>query len=131
MQPTISSGARSTSSFQSGLPSIFAQRSQTAFTTAAVGEMDRALLRADPPQLAVRDEAAPEPAHIADDPVERAADDERLERADGGDAHLRAATAREGQPVPLDAVVRVGAEHDVGGRIVRVGVHRIRPVEPP
>ena len=94
------------------------------------GQVDRALLGADPPQLAVGDEATPEPAHVTDDPVQGAPDDERLERVGGGDAHLRAPTAREGQPVPLDTVVRVGAENDVRGRVVRIGVHRIRPVEP-
>ena len=92
--------------------------------------MNDTLLRADPAQLAVGDEAAPEPAHVTDDPIEAAADHERLERAGGCDAHLGAATAREGQPVALDPVVCIGAENDVGSRVIRVGVHRIRPVKP-
>ena len=36
MHATTCSGVMSTRSFQTGLPSILAQRSQTAFTTAAV-----------------------------------------------------------------------------------------------
>ena len=36
MQPTSASGVMSASSFQSGLRSVFAQRSQIALTTAAV-----------------------------------------------------------------------------------------------
>ena len=94
------------------------------------GQMDRTLLGPDPSQLAIGDEAAPEAAHVADDPVQGSTDDERLERVGGGDAHLGAAAARECQPVPLDTVVCIGAENDVGGRIVGIGVHRIRPVEP-
>ena len=48
----------------------------------------------------------------------------------GGDAHLGTPTAREGQPVPLDTVVCVGVENDVRCRVIRIGVHRIGPVEP-
>ena len=94
------------------------------------GEVHHALLRPEPAQLAVGDEAAPEAAHVADDPVEAAADDERLEGVDSGDADLGAAAAREGEAVPLDAVVRVGAQDDVRGRVVRIGVHRVGAVEP-
>ena len=93
--------------------------------------MNCALLRPDPPQLAVGDEATPEAAHVADDPIQGATHDEGLERVSSSDAHLGAPTAREGQAVPLETVVCVGVENDVGGRVVRIGVHRVRPVEPP
>ena len=76
------------------------------------------------------DEAPPEAAHVRDDLLERAADDERLERAGRGDAHLGAATARERQAVTLEAVVGVGAQDDVRRRVVGIGVHRVRAVEP-
>ena len=92
--------------------------------------MDDALLRAEPAQLAVGDEAPPEAAHVGDDPLERAADDERLERASRRDADLGAATARERQPVPFEAVVGSRAQNDVRGRVVGIGVHRVRAVEP-
>ena len=92
-------------------------------------EVDDTLLRTEPAQLAVRDEAAPEATHVGDDRLEAPPDNERLERADRGDAHLGTATTRERQPVPLDPVVGIGAQHHIRRRIVRIGVHRVRPVE--
>ena len=59
----------------------------------------------------------------------RLADDERLERADGGDLHVVAAPDREREPVALQPVSGVGADHHVRGRVVRVRVHRVRAVE--
>ena len=91
-------------------------------------QMDRALLGSDPSQLRVGDEAPPEAAHVLADAVERPADHERLERADRRNADFGAPAAREGEAVTLEADVR--RQHDVGGRVVRVGVHRIRAVEP-
>ena len=67
---------------------------------------------------------------LTDDPVQGTPDNERLECVGRSNAHLRAPTTREGQPVPLDTVVCIGAENDVGGRIVGIGVHRVRSIEP-
>ena len=94
-------------------------------------EVDDTLLRTEPAQLAVRDEAPPEATHVGDDRLETPPDHERLERANRRDAHLRTATTRERQPVTFDSVVRIGAQNHIGRRIVRIGVHRIRPVERP
>ena len=94
-------------------------------------EVDDTLLRTEPAQLAVRDEAPPEATHVGDDRLETPADHERLERANRRDAHLRPATTRERQPVTFDSVVRIGAQNQLGRPIVRIGVHRIRPVERP
>ena len=96
----------------------------------ARGEVDDALLGPQPAQLRIRGEASPEPAHVPADLLEGAADDERGERTDGGHAYLGAAPARERQPMPLEAVTGVGAQDDVGRRIVRVGMHRVRAVQP-
>ena len=93
----------------------------------AGSEVDDALLGAEPAQLVVGDERAPEAAHVRGDPVERAADHQRLERVDGRDADLGAAPVREGEAVAAVLVVRV--EDDIGGRVVRARVHRVRPVE--
>ncbi len=93
-------------------------------------EMDHALLRAEPAELAVRHEAAPEAAHVGPDPVEALAHDERLEGMDRGDADLGAPAARERQPVTVDPVVTIGAQDHVRGGVVRIGVHRVGPVEP-
>jgi hypothetical protein len=51
------------------------------------------------------------------------------ERVDRGDLHVVAATDREDERVTGDVVLGVGAHDDVGGRVVGVGVHRIRTVE--
>ena len=112
------------------MPSRLAQRSQTALTTAAVARWMTPFSGPEPAQLRVGDEAPPEAAHVGDDALERAADDQRLERPGRGDADLGPAPAREGQAVTLDAVVGVRAQDDVRGRVVGIGVHRVRAVEP-
>ena len=66
----------------------------------------------------------------AADPIEALTDDEWRQRTDRRDTHLVATAARERQPVAVDPVVPVGAEDHVRGGVVRVGVHRVRPVEP-
>ncbi len=93
------------------------------------GEVDDALLRAEPAQLAVADDAAPEAAQVGLDSLHRPTDDERRQRPGGGDADLRAPADREGEPVPLEPVVLVGAQDDVRRGVVRIRVHRVRAVE--
>src|SRR4029077_15047864 len=51
------------------------------------------------------------------------------EKVYGSYAELRPATDGEGQPVSGEAVWVVCLEDDVGGRVVGIDVHRIRPVE--
>ena len=94
----------STSSFQSGLPAVLANRSQTALTTAAVARWMTPFSGPDPAQLAVADEVAPEGAHVGEQLVGRAADDQRPKRADGRDDDFGAAPDREREPVALEAV---------------------------
>ena len=93
------------------------------------GQVDDPLLGPDPAQLAVADEASPEPAHVGEELLGRAAEDERLERAHARDHDLRAAPDREREPVALQAVAGVGPDHDIGRRVVRVRVHRVGAVE--
>ena len=65
----------------------------------AGGEMHHALVGADPAQLAVAGDVAPEARRIFADPVEFEPDDQRRERLDRGAAHLVAAADGEGQSV--------------------------------
>jgi hypothetical protein len=90
-------------------------------------QVNDALLRSEPPQLAVTRERAPEGAHVREDVVETTADDEGRERLDRRATHLVAAADREREAVADDVFV-VGTDDGVGGRVVRIRVHRIGPV---
>ena len=87
-----------------------------------------ALLRAEPPQLAVADHGGAEPAEVGDDLGDVPADHVPPQGGDGGHHHLVAAPDGEAQRVPLQAA-RVGAQDRVRRRVVRVGVHRVGAVE--
>ena len=89
-------------------------------------EMDDAFLRTEPAQLRVGDEAAPQSSEVCDELVDGRADDVGRERVDGGDADLRAPADREREPVAGEAARIVRLERDVGGGVVRIGVHRVR-----
>ena len=54
-----------------------------------------------------------------------------VELVDRGDLHLVAPPTREGEAVALEAVAGVRAQDDVGGGVVGIGIHRVRPVEMP
>jgi hypothetical protein len=91
-------------------------------------DVHHALLRPEPAELVLRDEAPPESGEVIGDAFERAPDDERLERADRCDADLGPAAVRERQSVTRKLRV-VGVEDDVGGRVVGAAMHRVRPVQ--
>ncbi len=93
----------------------------------AGGQVDGALVRADPAQLAVRGHVAPEAAHVLADPVQVEAHHQVAHRLDRRAADLVAAADREGQPVPFQAVA-IGFENHVGSRVIGIGVHRIGTV---
>ena len=95
------------------------------------GHVHGALLRPDPAKLPVRDERAPEGSQVAGDALQAAADDERLECPDAGDADLVAAAARKGEPVAGEPLAGVGVQNHVCGGVVRARVHRVRAVERP
>jgi hypothetical protein len=95
------------------------------------GEVDNALLGAEPPQLAVGNEVAPEAGHVGGDPFQGAADHVMRQQIDRLDAQLVPATDGEGQPVAGDALWVVGLEHHVCRRVVGVAVHRVRTVQRP
>ena len=65
--------------------------------------MDHALLGAEPAELGVGDEAAPQTSEVGDELLDGRADDVRRERLDRGDADLGAAADRERQAVPGEA----------------------------
>ena len=88
-------------------------------------EMDHALLRPEPAELAVGDEPAPQTSEVRDELLDGRADDVRRKGLDRGDADLGASADREGQAVPREPGI-VGLERDVRGRVVGIGVHRVR-----
>ena len=85
-----------------------------------------ALLRAEPANLRVGDEPAPESSEVCDHVLDGRADHVRHQGLDRRDADLRSAPDREGEAVPRDAGRMVGFERDVRRRVVRVGVHGVR-----
>ena len=91
-------------------------------------EMDHAFLRPDPAQLAVTCEVAPEGAGIALELVEVAPHDVIAKCLDRRATQLVAPADREGHAVTGESRV-VGLELDVGRRVVRIGIHRVRAVE--
>ena len=99
MQRTSVSGGMSTRSFQSGLPSTFAYRSQTALTIAAVARWMTPF--SGPSQRNCSSPASDRQnaAEVVDDRFERPPDDQWGQRTDGLDAQLIAPADREGQPV--------------------------------
>ena len=91
------------------------------------GKMDRAFLGTDPAELAVAGDVPPELAEVRGDGGERTSDDQRRERADGGNNDLIPSTNGEGEPVAL--MRAVGFENDVGGGVIGIGIHRVRSIE--
>ena len=81
-------------------------------------QVDHTFLRAQPAQLPVVGQAAPEAAHVVDDGVEVTPHDERRQLIDGCAAQVVAAADGEGEPVSF--VFTVGVQHDVGDRVVGV-----------
>ena len=128
MQRTNSSGDMSATSRHTGLPSIFAHRSQTALTTAPVARWMAPL--SGPIQRSWLSEVTwrQKRAHVGGDVLHVEPDHEVPHRTNSRAADLVAAADGEGQPVAFEPG-RVRRQDDVGGRIVRIGIHRIRPVE--
>ena len=90
-----------------------------------------ALLRAQPAQLRVVDELAPEAAHVVEDGLDVAAAQRRGQGLDRGGLDVVAAADREDEAVSLMVVARIRADHQVGGGVVGIRVHRVGPVEVP
>ena len=90
-------------------------------------QMDDALLRPDPAQLARRDELAPIGAHGAGDVGKPPADHQRRQSLDRRHAELVAATQREGEAMPLQPRL-VSGQHHIGRRIIGIGIHGIGAV---
>ncbi|MCY1226868.1 hypothetical protein D9M72_391180 [compost metagenome] len=91
-------------------------------------QVNRALVGADPAQLAVGGDVPPEAAHVFGHPLQVEPDDQVTHRLDGRAADLVAAPDGEGQAVAFEPRL-VGLEHDVRRGVVRVGVHRVGAVE--
>lgn len=91
-------------------------------------QVDGALVRADPAELAVAGDVAPEAGGVLLDPREAEAADSGLEGPQTGAHYFVAPSDREGESVALEMGL-VCLEDDVGGRVVRVRVHGIGAVE--
>src|SRR3982751_5990017 len=118
MLRTISRGAMSVSSFHSGTPGGVDDRRER--------DVDDTLLGAEPAQLRITREGAPERRRMIEDLVDIAPDDEWGKGADRGGADFVAAPDGEGEPVALGT--GVGVQDDVGGGVVRIGVDRVGAV---
>ena len=88
-----------------------------------------ALLGAEPAQLRVVHESSRRGAHVREERLDVLAEQVAAERLEGGDLHVVAPPDGEDERVALEPVAGVGTDHDVGRRVVGVGVHRVRPVE--
>ena len=117
----------SASSRQTGLPADLGREVPGGVDDRADRHVHDALLRAEPPELAVADHGGAEPAEVVDDLGDVPADDVPPQGGDRGHHHLVAAPDGEAQRVPLQAR-RVGAQDRVRRRVVRVGVHRVGAV---
>ncbi len=92
------------------------------------GQVDRALVRTDPAQLAVRGDVAPETAHVGAYRVQAQAFHQVPQGLDRGAADFVAAADGEGEPVAFEPGL-VGLQDHVGRGIVRIGIHRVRAVQ--
>ncbi len=70
----------------------------------------------------------PETSHVLRDPVQVQPDDQVSQRLDRRAADFVAAPDGEGQAVAFQIPAR-GFQHHVGGRVVRIRIHRIRAVQ--
>ncbi len=95
----------------------------------ADGHVHDALLGAQPAQLGVVGQDPPCLAHVVEERFHLTSDEVALQHLDGGHLDVVAAADGEGEGVSLVAVGRVGAEDDVGGRVVGVRVHGVGAVE--
>ena len=91
--------------------------------------VDDALLGSEPAQLGVVQHLAPGGAHIRQEFFDVTTHETRCEHVDGVRFDVVAASDREHEARPGQAVITVGLHLQVGGRVVGVRVHRIRPVE--
>ncbi len=89
-------------------------------------EVDDALLRAEPAQLRVGDQAPPQSSEVCHELLDVRSDDVGEEGVDRGDAHLGAAADCERQAVAFETLRVIRFEGDVGRGVVRIGVHRVR-----
>ena len=88
-----------------------------------------ALLGPEPAQLRVVHESSRRGAHVGEERLDVLPDEVAPERLEGGHLHVVAPPDREDERVALEPVAGIGTDHDIGSRVVGVGVHRVRPVE--
>ena len=95
----------------------------------ADGHVHDALLRSEPAQVRVVDEASVGGAHVGEQVLDGLADEHVGHCLDGLGRDVVAAAGGEHEAGPDQAVAGVGGQRQVGRRVVRVGVHRVRAVE--
>lgn len=91
----------------------------------ADGHVHDALLRAEPAQLRVVDEFAPDAAHVGEERFDIATDEISLVRCDGRALHVVAAAYREHETVARETVGGIRENSHVPCRVVRIAVHGI------
>ncbi len=90
--------------------------------------MHRTFFRADPAQLAVACQMAPELAGCGADNVEIDADHQMAHRKNSLTADVIAATDSKGEAMAFQSLV-IRIEDNIGCRVIRVRVHRVRTVQ--
>ena len=89
--------------------------------------MHGALVGTDPAQLAIAGHMAPEPTGVFGNPAQLQAEDAAFQRLDRGHHDFIATANGEGQAMPFK--IAVGAQNDIGGRVIGIGIHRIGTIE--
>ncbi len=90
--------------------------------------MHRALVRADPAQLAIAGQVTPELARGREEIIHRGADHQMTHGKNSLTANVIAATNGEGKPVAFQRFV-IRIEDDISCRVVRVRIHRVGTVQ--
>ena len=103
-----------------GLPGALGLEVPQRVEHGAGRHVDDALLGAEPAQLRVRGELASDRAEVAQHRLHVTSEDPWLEGGDGHGLDVVAPSGREDEAMTLQAVVGVGAQHQVGGRVVRL-----------
>lgn len=95
----------------------------------ADGHVHDALFRAEPAQLRIVGEPTRERAQIGDDVFHPQAEHMLGQRRHRCGLHVVAAADGEHQAVTGQVIGSIGAQHDVGRRVIGIGIHRVRPIQ--
>src|SRR5437667_1203105 len=91
--------------------------------------MNHALLRPQPAHLAIRSDAQPEVAEVLGERFERAAQNMMFQGMNCGDTDFVTAAVGESQSITLQPARTIGLQDNVGSRVIRIDVYRVRTIE--